>query len=432
MRRALVAAALLALTPAAASADRISLDEVIKLAVARNEQAKIATASEAVADAHVARARAYFFPTLTASGTYTRRAYEITRASGTSTVTVQSHNALSAVASLNATLYDARAFPLYNQAKLEQRAAHLDALDARRVVAYQAADAFLQTLASQQVADASARHLAFARAALLDAQQRFAARLVSSNDVTRNQLAVATAERDFTRASGAVRTAKLELGFLIDHPVDGELDVPTGLLDLSTTAAAQAGSVADAQQRRLDVAAAETHVDALREAAREPSRRFIPSLSAFGQFRVSNETGAAGHNTDWSLGLTLSWNIWDGGVRAADEKAAQAAVEIASLQASLTKRQVGLDLATSSQALEDGQAAVKSAAAALEFAKQNAAESAELYHQGLTTALTVEDAGAKLLDAEVALARERYTLATVSLDRRSALGLGPTGQESVR
>ena len=430
MRR-LAVVALLAILAPAARAETLTLDQVVKLAVERNEQARIADASAVVADARLARARAFFYPTISVTGSYTRRAYEATRLTGTSTVTVLSHNALAASAQIAATLYDARSFPLYRQAQLDRESAHLSALDLHRQVAYQAADAFLQTFASQQVAEASARHLAFSHDQLLDAQRRFDAQLVGSNDVTRAQLAVANAERDFTRASGAVRAAKLQLGYLIDHPV-GDLEVPGALLEVSTTPAAAAGTVADAQRRRLDIAAANLHVDALREAAKEPSRRFIPSLSLLGQYRITNEVGFSNHNTDWSIGLNLSWIIWDGGARAADEAAADAQVEIAGLQAKLTARSVTLQIDATTEALEDGQAAVKSAAAAVEFAKKNAAESEALYKQGLGTALAVDDAGAKLFDAEISLASERYRLATASLDRRSALGLTPTGQEGAR
>lgn len=49
------------------------------------------------------------------------------------------------------TLFDARGFPLYRAARLEGEAAGLESLEARRLVAFEAADAFLTTLGSRQV-----------------------------------------------------------------------------------------------------------------------------------------------------------------------------------------------------------------------------------------------------------------------------------------
>ena len=406
--------------PSPAAAQSLTLEQAVALAVARNERTQAAEQRRAAASARVAKARSFFFPDITVVGSYTRRAHETTRNVGGTEVTIQSANALQASATLALTIFDARSLPLYRQAKLERDAADSSARDTRRLVAYEAADAFMQTLAEEQVRAATQHRLTFARQRLVDATARQQAQLVSSNDVTRAQLEVATAERDDVRADTAVRRARLELGFLLGRVViDGALVAPA-------VAAPVAGDVRSARTRRWDLAAAIQRTAALRESAREPARRFIPSLGLVGQYRVTNEAGLSGNNTDWSVSLNLVWQVWDGGERAADGRERRALTRIAELDAELLGRRVGLELDSAVLAVENGQAAVQLATTAVDVARKNADETAELYRQGLTTSAVVADAGISLVEAEIELARERYALAVAELDRRHALGLDPT------
>jgi len=421
MRALAVVAALAGLFGSApAAAQSLTLEQAVALAVARNERTQAAEQRRAAASARVAKARSFFFPDITVVGSYTRRAHETTRNVGGTEVTIQSANALQASATLALTIFDARSLPLYRQAKLERDAADSSARDTHRLVAYEAADAFMQTLAEEQVRAATQHRLTFARQRLVDATARQQAQLVSSNDVTRAQLEVATAERDDVRADTAVRRARLELGFLLGRVViDGALVAPA-------VAAPVAGDVRSARTRRWDLAAAIQRTAALRESAREPARRFIPSLGLVGQYRVTNEAGLSGNNTDWSVSLNLVWQVWDGGERAADGRERRALTRIAELDAELLGRRVGLELDSAVLAVENGQAAVQLATTAVEVARKNADETAELYRQGLTTSAVVADAGISLVEAEIELARERYALAVAELDRRHALGLDPT------
>ncbi|TFG58253.1 MAG: TolC family protein, partial [Candidatus Aminicenantes bacterium] len=64
-----------------------------------------------------------------------------------------------------------------------------------------------------------------------------------------------------------------------------------------------------------------------------------------------------------------------------------------------------------------------------DVAKKNAAETAELYRQGLASALEVADANVSLFEAEVGLVQERYGLGVAFLNLEAALGLDPFGKE---
>ena len=79
--------------------------------------------------------------------------------------------------------------------------------------------------------------------------------------------------------------------------------------------------------------------------------------------------------------------------------------------------------------LANQRASLKQATVAYEVARKNAAETTELYRQGLASALQVADANVSLFEAEVAFVQERYGLGVAFLNLEAALGLDPFGKE---
>ena len=422
---------LLILTVPCAAQERLTLERAIELALANNERAGIADAQLAVADARVNRARSFFFPELSVGGTYTRRAYESTREIGGETVTIQSANALNGTVTVSSPLFDARAFPLYRQAKFARDAARFDTANDKRLLAFEAADAFIATLSLEQVLQATERRRDLAKANYDDAAARFEAGLVSSNDVTRAELELATAEREATRQGGNVQIAYLMLGNLLDTEVAGPLVPPTDLLERAASPEATLEyTVEAARDARQDLMAARSSAAALREFAEEPTRRFIPTLSLLGQYRATNEGGLSGRDSDGLASISLLWPVFDGGERGAERAERLALARAAELDASLLDRRVELDLRQALVAIASEQASIRSALTAVTVARRNAVETQELYRQGLASALEVTDANVRLFEAEVEAARANYQLALAYLDLRAASGRTPQGQEN--
>jgi outer membrane protein TolC len=423
-------ALLAALAPALAQAP-LDLERAVQLALERNERARAARLEAEAAQARVAKARAFFFPDLTIVGNYTRRAQETVRKVGDDEVTIQKLNVLAPRATATLTLFDPRALPLYRSARRERDATGLSAREDRRLLGFEAADAFLRTLSAEQVHEAARGRLELAEQSLADARARFAAQLVSSNDVTRAELELATARHQATRAQGERESAYLHLGFLLDAPVAGPLVPPEELLRVAVLAPGEEAQLIEgALHSRLDLAANQRRAEAQAAAAAEPLRRLLPSLSANGQYRMTNEGGLSGRTRDWSAGMDLTWNLFDRGQLWADRRERRALARIADLEAQAASRRAALEVRTALVGLASQQAAIDQAQVAAQVARENAAQTAELYRQGLTSALAVADASARLFEAEVALAREQYGVALAYLDLRSARGLNPVGEES--
>lgn len=431
MKAALMAFAAVTVATTAAAAESLTLERAIDLALARNERVAAADARVEAAEATVSRARAFFFPDVNLSGTYTRRRYESTREIGGETVTIQSKNALGSTNQLTATLFNARAFPLYRQARLNSEGTRLESADEKRRVTFEAADAFIITLSLEQVLSAAGRRRDLAKATLEDARARFEAGLVSSNDVTRAELELATAERDLRRATGDVEAARLALGNLLDTRIEGPLTPPAQFLDSAAAPRSLSEAEIDtARERRFDLQAESRRVAALEEFAKEPGARFIPNLGLLAQHRYTNEAGLSGRTNDGFVSMTLNWNVFDGGEWRAERAERLALARAAKLELQERERSAETEVRTALARLDSERSSLEQANAAFDAARRNANETNELYRQGLASALELADANFRLFDSEVAQARARYQLALAYLDLRSALGLEAAPKEA--
>jgi len=411
--------------------DPLTLEQAVALAQTRNERALQAEASVDAAEARLDRARTFFFPSLTINGNYTRRAYETVREIGGEDVVIQSFNAFSGNATLNQSIFDARAFPLLRQARHSAEAIRLSASDTTRRLGFEAADAFIITLGVEQVASAAVRRREFATTSLVDARARFEAGLVSSNDVTRAELELATAEREVAQSAGSVAAAYLALGNLLNAEIEGPLAPPIELLAAAASTERDiTQAIAFAREHRPDLLALRRNADAFRAFADEPRNRILPRFDLVAQWRATNEGGLSGRDEDGSASVLMGWNLFDGGERTAERAERLANFRSAELQASAVERGIETEIRTALVDLESQRASYEAASTATTAARRNLEETTELYRQGLTGALEVADATTQLFEAEVAEARARYEIARAWLVYRAAAGLEPLEQEN--
>jgi outer membrane protein TolC len=164
--------------------------------------------------------------------------------------------------------------------------------------------------------------------------------------------------------------------------------------------------------------------------AGEPLLRIVPTLGVQGQASVTTNTPPANpHWNDESLTATLTWTLYDAGIRYADKHSRDAQAEIADLAFSQLRRNVEAQVRGALALLLSSQAALHAAEDAMKAARQSADETSILYKQGLAKAIELVDANDSRFAAEVALAQAQYGLAQVYLNFRQALGLEALGTE---
>jgi outer membrane protein TolC len=410
---------------------KLTMETAVQSALTYNERSAAAEERTNASKARLLKARTFFLPTINATGTYTRRPFAVERIINDQTVTIQSLNALAGNITMNMILFDSRSIPLLRQVKLEDKAEKCNSLESKRALSFEVCNAFLVTLSVDQVLKAAQQRYALAGKNLEASQARYEAQLVSVNDVTRTQLEYAAAESNMTRADGDVKNARLQLEFLVGTSIEDRLQPPEKLMAEAESPPPLVGQLIPvARDQRLDLHALRWYARAQHAAAIEPALRWLPSLSLNGSYRYTNESGFSGKTTSWTAGLTLNWALFDGLTRIGDFKEHKALAHIADLDLQAGLREVELQVRSALVTLTNQQAALKQVEVALEVAKKNAAETAELYRQGLTGALQAADANVRLYEAEVEFIRARYGLAIAFLNLRMALGLDPFGSQA--
>jgi outer membrane protein TolC len=395
----------------------LTLERAVALARARNERVAIAETVVEAAEARVGLARTVFLPRVDINSNWRNDYSDPT------------DRTLAASALLTQPLFAPRAFPLMRVARFERDAARFSATESKRVLGFDAAVTFLSTLSFEQVQLAAQRRRDFAQTNLDDVRARFEAGLVSSNDVTRAELELATAVRGVAQATGDVQVSRVELETLLKADV-GPLAPPAILLESAERPPVPTSTViAAAQQRRSDIAAERAGVEALRAFAEEPRAGFLPTVGLQAQTRNINDGPLTSRENDAFVGISLNWPVFDAGVRKSQSAERDARVRGAELELEASLRNVEREMRGAAVQLSTEQAALREAAAALRAANKNANETTVLYREGLASALELADATQRLFEAEVAEVTARYRMAVAYLSLREAEGLAPVEGE---
>jgi outer membrane protein TolC len=127
--------------------------------------------------------------------------------------------------------------------------------------------------------------------------------------------------------------------------------------------------------------------------------------------------------------LSATWELWDGGRRAAEGRARALDVELARIAASAADRKTKNELRAAVARLRGAQDALPPADEVAAAAAKHTDEVGVLYGQGLARALDVVNAGAQRFDAEVALTQARLDLAAAWLELSLAAGMPAPGGE---
>ncbi len=170
----------------AAANSGLRLEDAIQLSLTRNERVRISELNVIVAEAAVERARTAFLPVLSANANDTLTA---------AVAAGQPNNVGAGNLLITQPIVNVPSWPLYAQARAQAEAQRAQNVDDKRVLAFSAAASFFAVLGAQGIVDAAERELENARSNLADTQARADAQLTSSNDVTRAQIDLASAER---------------------------------------------------------------------------------------------------------------------------------------------------------------------------------------------------------------------------------------------
>ncbi|WP_343073335.1 TolC family protein [Pyxidicoccus fallax] len=417
--------------PSATALPLLSFEEAIALAEKQSPNLDAARARLQQSRELGNKAWSGYLPTITASGSYIRNPKELTFEfpGAPQPITLQQQNQLSGQLSAQQALIVPRLWPAIHNAYVGERAAALTAENTRREILFTVAQAYLGAASLRESLAVQEQLLEVRRGFEKDAQTRFEVGDAERLAVLRATLDRKQAEQEVVRSRNAYATAKSALAALLARPVDFEVAPPQAA---AVALPSEEGDVASAEKtamdQRPDAAAARLNVDLARGGRREILFGYLPNLYATGNASATNTAGLTGQSTIWTVGLALSWTLFDGGLREANLR--ESSGKIAEARANLrgTEEKIRDEVRKARNELESAEANLTTAEERVKLALESARLAKQNFDAGATTYLQVTDVNAQLAGAQLSAVAEALNVQLSRLALARAMGLfDPTG-----
>jgi outer membrane protein TolC len=458
MRSFIVAALAIALAPPPRAAAQLapdtiplSIEAAVERAVRSSDEVQRAAADVEVAEAQVLTARASALPQLRLNATYTRL-LENARAQAVNQLFNQP-TTYNVNANLSQSLFQGgRVVAASRGAGRVRRAARLTAAETRSQITIDVQRAYLQALFSDRLVGIQRQNLTLASERLTQVQALEGGGRAARYDVLRARVERANIEPLVLSAENERELALLDLKRLLNIPLEQPVALTTSvdaqaLPALLTSAAADSADEAS----RASVQAAELTASARRDAINIARADLLPTVNVFFQtgyqafptagspLRWGETTNVpcapdapascrpttvqnGGFFSDRSVGVVVSWPLFDGLRVKGNIDLAQAQAKLAETQLNLERERVALEVA-------QARAELRRARAAFEAQRQTATEATEAFRlaslrftRGVGTQFDVSDAQFALLTSKTNEARAVYDLYLATAGLAFSLG----------
>jgi len=280
-------------------------------------------------------------------------------------------------------------------------------LDAtRQDVALRVKEAFYGVLLAREVAGVASKALEQAERRTQTAQQRLTAGVATRLDLLQAQVALANARTQTLRAGNGRKLALEGLALAIGVETQ-ELGEPEGILDWMPAGIEATGLVDEALMTRSSLrqlAAQRQVAQHMLKVARAANR---PNLAATGTYSW-NDTEKQDPSTTWSVGVGLSWPIFNGFANRARVRQALSGVNQASAGLEAMSDAVAFEVRRAVLAYEEASSVLQTQ----EETQRQAAEALRIanisFENGLITSVELADAELGKTQADMLLAQASY------------------------
>lgn len=412
-------------TPGHSQIDRaqqvVTLESVLEQAREKNETWAITEARIDQARGMRRQALAALLPSLSANASVTRNGNVVEF--GGSQVQRQYNWGVSGRASI--AIFDGTKYPLLSRSGKLLEASEALAQWQRGALDFEVTQAFYLLAAAQSRVAIAERTVELRQAQLERAEAMLDARLGVKLDTELARTQLLESEQDLLEAKAMLGNAADSLGVLlvISPEVDLRTDLDATDLD-SATAAPPAKVDFTSLKERGDLRASQLQIDAIELNKRSVWGGFLPiiELSSGASLGPSNAFSNP-DGFDWSVTLSASWLLYDGGYRYGQLDQLSAQVTESTLLYERELRQANAGLRRALRSWRTAAAGVTVAQQQI-IAAEQAYESANArFENGLNTSLDVADAADRLFQAEISLNQRIFDARTAAAEYQYLLGL---------
>jgi outer membrane protein len=387
----------------------LSLADAVGRALAAAPGLAARRAQQAGAEAALRGARAERAPSVAVSGAYMRNSnvpeLRLTLPNGeTQTLFPNIPNTSHARADLTLALYTGGRVSGGIQAADSQRLAALSDVKAGSAdVVLEASRAYWSLVAARESERVLREGIASYEAHLVDARNLMEQGMVARNDVLAVEVARDRAELARLEAASQRDTANADLERLLALPPATRIEPtepiqapPSGAQDLESL-------VATAVAARPELLALRARLEAAQAAVKVAGAARLPQAALLGGFQYADPNLRIlplkdEWQSDWSIGVSVSLNVFDAGRTGAAVAEARSRVDVIRADLEELERSLRFEVTTRSLELATAEARLQVASHSLESARENVRVSQDRYREGVSPS-------SDLLDAETALLR---------------------------
>ena len=389
--------------------EKVTFDEAVRRALARNPTALVAAEEVRRAEGLLGEARSGSLPFLGVTGTLTW--LDANRVSGGRVIAAERQSNATGLVSV----------PLFAPARWAQWAHASQLLDAvaagetdvRRAVAITAARAYLTVIAQRRAVDVSTSARDTAKAHYDYAHARRRGGVGNALDELRAEQELAASETQLEQALIGLARSREALGQIAGANAPLDAAEEPGLRELPSEAEAMAA----AETSRADVKAAGARAHAAERVYKDSWTDWLPTVTAVFQPFLQDPSTLTQPSQGWQAQLILSFAIYEGGLRPAQAREREALSNEAGTLLDGTVRQARSDVRTAFETLARSRSALDSARRGSESARAAVGLANKAYQAGAVDNLSVIDAEqrARVADLSAGIAEDAVRQAVLDL-----------------
>ncbi len=330
-------------------------------------------------------------------------------------------NYFSLQASLSQAVVNLTALHNYRSAQATARASQYSLQDARDLITLAVGGAYLQTLAAQARVDAAQSQLDTANAIFHQSTEQHRQGVLGKLNVDQSEVRTLTQQQQISTLRNDLAKQKINLARLTGLAPNASYRLTDSFPFSPAAVPSVEDAVAQAEQQRADLKAAQSQVEAAAKALAAARSERLPSLAFSGDYQVIGTNPAESHGAFTAAG-TLSVPLWQGGRVGGD--IAQAEAVLAQRQAELedTRGQIEAQVREAYLDLEAAAGQVEVARKNLEVAQETLEMTRARMEAGVINTVEVVQAQQTVSSAQLDLIDSvfAHNLAKLSLAR--ALG----------
>ncbi len=332
---------------------------------------------------------------------------------------VQRKHQLGAQIQLSQALLAPALWPAIDQAYLSAELAELNVENARREILFGVVQLYYGAEALREAIGVQERLLESNLAHEKDAQLKFQQGVVPRVALLRAQIERARTEQDVLRTKNSYRASLSSLATLLDREPDFEVGRPAAPALPGTAESLEA----EALEKRPDLQAARKNVQLAEKGRTGTLYRYLPSIGLTARYSLSNTAGFTGDYGIFTAGVGLNWVLWDGGLREAELREANARIVQSKAEARAAENRVRDELRRAQLELESAEANRVKADEQARLAVENAELVQKSFEAGVATYLEVTDANVARRSAELSRVNEQLNAELAALRLARAAGI---------